>query len=119
MTHPESRPLALLLADRLLGFFGAVSGFLGRLFGFASQMLAAFFPGLGKKRKLRPWMLVRRGKAGQGTKELVASEADIRRILQRLKQLEDTRALSDRAVGFTGTGADYLCDPREVEQIIE
>jgi hypothetical protein len=119
MNRTESRPLALLLAERFSGFFTSVGHWLGALFGFASQMLGLFFPGLGKKRKLRPWMLVRRGKAREDSKELAASETDIRRILERLKQLEDTRVLSERAVGFTGSGSDYFCDPREVEQIIE
>src|SRR5947207_10189540 len=98
MTRPIRKPLALLLAERFAGFFITAWRWFGQLVGFASQMLALFFPGLGRKRKLRPWMLIRRGKAGQGTKELVASESDIRRMLERLKQLDDTHALCGRAV---------------------
>lgn len=110
----------LLAALRLLDFLARLRRTLAQLWQFASALLGAFFPQRGRRRrKLRPWMIVRRAKNRAASPELVASEADARRLLERMKQLDDTTRLAERVVGFSGSGADFFAEPREVEAIIE
>jgi len=109
----------LLAALRLLDLLARLRKTLARLWEFASALLGAFFSRRGKKRRLRPWMVVRRAKNRTGAPELAANETDVRRLLERLKQLDDTARLSERAVGFAGSGADFFAEPREVEAVVE
>jgi hypothetical protein len=103
----------------MLGFLSRLARTLAQLWRLASGMLGAFFPQRARRRKLRPWMIVRRAKNRSGAPELTASEADVRRLLERMKLLDDTNRLAVETVGFAGQGADFLAQPREVEAIVE
>ena len=92
--------------------------FIAQLFSFFSQMMGSFFPALVRRRKLRPWMTVRKGKSRAGGQELVATDEDISRLLQRMEQLQDTSQLSKRAVGFTGQGSDFFADPAVITRLV-
>jgi hypothetical protein len=117
---PTPNPsLAFMIAQRLLGFISRFTKTVGQLWLFASAMLGMFFPGLSRKRKLKPWMKVRRGKGREGDKELVASEADVRRLLERMRELDDSRMLSEKAADFAGEGADFFAEPRQVEAVVK
>src|SRR5258708_39098452 len=113
-----SPSLVLLVARRLQGFISRFTKTFGQLWAFAAAMLSMFFPGLSRKRKLKPWMKVRRGKGREGDKELVASEADVRRLLERMRELDDSRMLSEKAADFAGEGADFFAQPRQVEAVV-
>lgn len=95
------------------------------LWKFAAQMLALFFPWLvvrQKKKKLpAPWLVIqRRGKAnGQTFDTEHAEEADVRRLLERMKYLNDTAQLATHAIGFAGRGADFFANAADVEEIVE
>jgi hypothetical protein len=93
---------------------------LSELWGFALTLLGFKRRDKHAKNAVKPWMLVmRRDKAREGQSRASVSEADIQRLLERMKGLEDSTALTERAVGFAGHSADYFADPREVERIIE
>ena len=121
-TAPQSPPgppsLPLLLAQRMLAFFGRVTATVRQFWEFAAAMLGIFIPGMSRKKKLKPWMKVRRGKAKEGDRELVANEADVRRLLERMRELNDARCLSEKAVEFAGEGADFFAQPRQVESVV-
>jgi len=99
---------------------------LERLWQTISEMWAFALALLGfgksgnKARSIKPWMVVlRRGKAKPATPTVNASESDIRRLIERIKDLDDSDKLSERAVAFAGQSADFFADRREVERIIE
>src|ERR1051326_3487743 len=92
---PAPPSLPLLLAQRFLAFFSRISTTIRQFWEFAAAMLGIFVPGIHRKKKLKPWMKVRRGKAREGDRELVANEADVRRLLERMRELDDARCLSE------------------------
>lgn len=93
---------------------------LAELWGFALALLGIRERRKHATRSVKPWMLVmRRAKAGASEKAASVSEGDIQRLLERMKGLEDSAVLTERAVAFAGQAADFYADPREVERIIE
>jgi hypothetical protein len=107
------------LPTRLLDRLDQVLKTLAELWKLALALLGIRRPPAARRRKLRPWMLVRRAKAGQkATHTLEATEADKRRLLERMRLLEDSATLSKTSVGFTGGGEDFLAKPREVESLV-
>src|SRR5437868_5176575 len=99
-------------------FFGRIGKTVGEFWEFARSLLSVFFPGLGRKRKLRPWMSVRRGRGRQGDRELLANDADVRRLLDRMKELDDSSRMVEKAVGFSGQGADFFANARSIEAMV-
>ncbi len=93
---------------------------LAELWSFALALLGFAGPKRNRSRKIKPWMaVIRRGKTGSAQPASTASEADIRRLLERMKCLDDASALSEKAAAFAGQSAGFFADPREVERIIE
>jgi len=113
----RSGSLALNAAERLLDPLLRALAALGQLLRFAGDLLAAFLP-QRRRRRLRPWMIVRRGRARAGAPELEVSRAEAERLLERMRQLDDTALLSERALGFASAGADHFADPRHVESLV-
>src|ERR1043165_9401703 len=67
--QPAASNGILLVVNRIAESFGRVTHFLGELWRFASAILSAFFPGLQRQRKIKPWMIVRRSKSKPGLRE--------------------------------------------------
>jgi hypothetical protein len=105
------RALAALLA-RIAATFGP-------LWRLLRELLAAFFGRKGRAVNVRSWVIVRRAKSRAVEREAHVSEADTRRLLERMKEMNDSALLAEKAVHFAGEGADFFADPREVERIIE
>lgn len=104
---------------RLLMLWRLLVRTFAQLWRFAAELLAAFLTRRKSKRKIQPWMLIRRSKnKALHPHEAKASEADIKRMLERMHDLDDAGRLSEKAVAFAGSGADFFADPREAEAII-
>ena len=119
-------PLRTGPAGGFLRFFDAIHAFFERirktlkpLFDLAAEFLRIFLIRRKGGAKIKPWMLVRRSKAKGEADAARASDEDIRRLLERMDQLDDSARLSERAVGFTGAGADYFARPVEVREMVE
>ncbi len=105
--------------ERLLAPIARLIGTLRSVWRLARELLGAFIPAFRKKRKLRPWMIVRRtAKLKQGVDGVEATEDDVRKLLERMRSLEDLGALNHAAVGFRGAGEDYLADSRQLEAMV-
>jgi hypothetical protein len=114
-----SRPVKLGFLTVLTDFFDRIKKTLGPMWQMASAFLAIFFPKKKGKVRIRPWMIVRRGKGKAADQEATPDEADVRRLLERIHDLDDASLLSDRAVGFAGVGADFFAKPRDIEEMVE
>jgi hypothetical protein len=109
------------MLSRVMKSIMTVLQFLGQLLAYAQKMMSSFFPFLRKKRRLRSWMIVRRGKhrAAATAPELLVTEKDIEYLLKRIQSLDDCDRISERAVGFSGSGEDFFASPERVMKIIE
>lgn len=113
------RPLSLSLPLRLLDLASRIRKTLAELWKLALALLGVRQKPGARTRKLRPWMLVRRARAGQtAAAALQASEADKRRLLERMRLLNDASALCKTATGFAGEGEDFLARPADVEELV-
>lgn len=115
--HPG--PPILIILRRASEYFGRIGKTVGDLWELVRSLLGIFFPGVARRRKLRPWMSIKRGRARQGDRELAVSEADIQRLLARMEALDDSSRMVEKAVGFAGQGADFFANARTVEQMVE
>jgi hypothetical protein len=115
---PGGSPL-LRLTDAIHAFLARIRRTLGPLWQMASEILRLFLVRKEGRAKIKPWMLVRRSKAKGEAAEPKASDEDIRRLLERMSQLDDAGRLSERAVGFQGDAADFFCRPNEVREMVE
>lgn len=109
----------LRLFDAVAAFFARLRRTLKPLFDLAREIFRLLFVRKSRGAKLKPWMLVRRSKAKGEALAPNASDEDIRRVLERMQQLDDTSRLSERAVGFAGAGADYFASSAEVGEMVE
>src|SRR5690242_11870808 len=107
------------LFDALSAFLAHVRRTLKPLWDLAAELFRLFFVRKGRGAKLKPWMLVRRSNAKGEQPAPRASDEDIRRVLERMLQLDDASRLSERAVGFAGAGADFFARPVEVREMVE
>jgi hypothetical protein len=112
-----SGAVRFLFLARLLEGLARLGRTLAELWRFAAALFNTFFPRKRTKR-IRPWMLVRRAKGRPTEAQPVANEEDVRRLMERMKQLDDSRRLATTAVGFAGNGADFFARPDEVEEIV-
>ncbi|MEP6754555.1 MAG: vWA domain-containing protein [Chthonomonadales bacterium] len=99
-------------------FWESISRTVKPLFALIRDIFNAFFGRSGQKTTIRPWMIVRRTKKRAVTREAVASEADIRRMMERMHDLNDSANLADRAVRFSGSDQDFFGKPEEIEAMV-
>ena len=102
----------------LSNFWEAVSKTFGPLFKLIRDIAGAFFGRGEKKLKIKPWMIVRRTRGRAVSRDAKVEESDIRRMLERMHELNDSSFLADRAVRFASNGSDYFAKPHEVEEMV-
>jgi hypothetical protein len=115
----EHRRGLLRLFEAFSAFFERIRRTLGPLWTLFSEIMRLLFVRKGKGAKIKPWMLIRRSKAKGAAEAPRATDDEIRRLLERMEQLDDASQLSQRAVGFAGGGADYFAQPEQVREMVE